>query len=377
MTRLMRDLPQGYRHNEPVGVTKYFNHVACGDTKRRLAVTRVNGGFLYHCHNCAGEKTPYSGFAPNKERSSPETTLKHIKQLLKEQNQLPSQLNPYVPYKMEPLGNDAQDWLNQLKITREERDKFRLSYDPISNRLLFPVFEHLTDPLPIAIQSRRLGPEKTTTGKTIPKWITVRKVTHPVAFGACSRHQFEASYDLDDLDAVVIVEDIPSAIKVSRVCDCIALLGSYLSEEIIGQLDGMQCILVWLDHDKRAHALHMANTLKLRYPGAVVSTIDTLSDPKVYSSELILDTITDKIDTLLEDSSLEETGLVICPECERRTSALASSCGWCGAGLTNATPIVDDGLIHCETCGNEIAGFTEECPWCGMKHESVGNRRLG
>jgi len=88
-----------------------------------------------------------------------------------------------------------------------------------------------------------------------------------------------------DADKIVCVEDILSAIKISRLSPdwcALPLLGSSMSEEVIQRLSGQfKSVVIWLDRDKAKDAIKIARNLKQR--GFNSSVVISPLDPKEYS----------------------------------------------------------------------------------------------
>jgi hypothetical protein len=88
-------------------------------------------------------------------------------------------------------------------------------------------------------------------------------------------------------DKIICVEDILSAIKVSRLSPeycAIPLLGSSMSEELIQRLSGkFSEVILWLDRDKAKEAISISRNLKQR--GFNSRTIISELDPKEYTTE--------------------------------------------------------------------------------------------
>lgn len=97
-------------------------------------------------------------------------------------------------------------------------------------------------------------------------------------------------------DKVVCVEDILSAIKISRVSPdfcALPLLGSSMSEEVIQRLSGhFKSVVVWLDRDKAKEAINIARNLKQR--GFDASVVVSPLDPKEYSKGEIIEWLKSK-----------------------------------------------------------------------------------
>ena len=89
-------------------------------------------------------------------------------------------------------------------------------------------------------------------------------------------------------DTIILVEDILSAIKVSRVAGyCSApLLGSSLSTDFEDKITKQfKSVYVWLDRDKAKNAIRIKN--KLKGLGITSRVVITPSDPKEYTTKEI------------------------------------------------------------------------------------------
>lgn len=89
-----------------------------------------------------------------------------------------------------------------------------------------------------------------------------------------------------DGDKLIVVEDVLSAIKVSRVTTAMPLLGSYMPLEWATIVcKRFKQVGIWLDRDKAKESLKMARILRER--GLDSGSIITDLDPKEYSTEKI------------------------------------------------------------------------------------------
>ena len=85
---------------------------------------------------------------------------------------------------------------------------------------------------------------------------------------------------------IIIVEDVVSAIKVSRVANCVALLGSHIPLELLMRLSKrFKTCGVWLDPDKARESILQAGTAKWIFKDSYAILSD--KDPKYYSTEEI------------------------------------------------------------------------------------------
>jgi hypothetical protein len=97
-------------------------------------------------------------------------------------------------------------------------------------------------------------------------------------------------------DKLVCVEDVLSAIKISRLSPdwcSLPLLGCSLSEDFIQRLSGrFKSVVIWLDRDKAKDALAVARRLKQR--GFNASIVVSPLDPKEYTKEEIVEWLKNK-----------------------------------------------------------------------------------
>lgn len=166
---------------------------------------------------------------------------------------------------VEPLldqrPKEYEAWLNKYGLTSTEKSNFL--WDPVKNRLVYQVFS---------------------TGKL--KYQEGRSLTEKpkcISMGEKPYHILNDTYP-----TLCIVEDIISAIKVSRHCAAFPLFGSTLQpvhELFIGSTYNQ--VLVWLDYDKYPQAIKMARRLA-KYGGAI-EVIRTKDDPKDCEVKSILE----------------------------------------------------------------------------------------
>ena len=90
---------------------------------------------------------------------------------------------------------------------------------------------------------------------------------------------------------LVLVEDSLSSIKVARVCDSMALLGTNLPMLKLMQIEKLyDKVWVWLDKDKFKEAWDIATRIK--WMGIQTQVILTDLDPKEYDGDFILEKLT-------------------------------------------------------------------------------------
>jgi hypothetical protein len=93
----------------------------------------------------------------------------------------------------------------------------------------------------------------------------------------------------DHQDVVVVVEDIISAIKVSRHYLTIPLFGSHLSPADMAKIGklGVRGCVIWLDADKYTVGMHYAKQLSAILP---TTALQTKEDPKcLHDTDIIVE----------------------------------------------------------------------------------------
>lgn len=179
---------------------------------------------------------------------------------------LPSDVVTELPY-------EARQWLNKYELTRLDISRNHVMWSEKYSRIVFPYFNE-TELL--AWQGRYIGEDKTKA-----KWFSqgkIHEIVHPI--GIKNRQ-------------AVLVEDIVSAIKVSRHLGAIPIFGSSISTKQILRLKTICDILyVWLDKDIQQKAVKLSHTIGLF--GLQSRTIITDLDPKLVEHEEIERILTEK-----------------------------------------------------------------------------------
>lgn len=166
-----------------------------------------------------------------------------------------------------PIPPEPLRWLLSYGITLQEIESSSISWNEEQQLLVLMK-------APEYWQARCFGNQKT-------KYLS--KGTKPLTFYGYA-------------DKLVCVEDILSAIKISRLSPewcALPLLGCSLSEDFIQRLSGrFKSVVIWLDRDKAKDALAIARNLKQR--GFNASIVVSPLDPKEYSKEEIVEWLKNK-----------------------------------------------------------------------------------
>ncbi len=195
------------------------------------------------------------GYRP---RDSVEATLQRLKSSHENEKKnwvsLPADYNHYIPPK-------ALVWLQKYGITDKEMRKHRIGYSEEKSLLVFPVF---FDAELLMWQGRYFGEDQ-----DFRKW-----TTHG------SKDVFYLPEEWED-DTIVVVEDIVSAIKVSRIINCTCLFGSAMPDRLLRRTQALfKRAKVWLDPDKKKESIEMAMAMIER--GIPTTVVLTDRDPKEY-----------------------------------------------------------------------------------------------
>jgi len=176
---------------------------------------------------------------------------------------LPSDVVTQLPY-------EARQWLNKYELTRLDISRNHIMWSEKYSRIVFPYFNE-TELL--AWQGRYIGEDKTKA-----KWFSQGKI-HEIIHPLQVKNRF-----------AVIVEDIVSAIKVSKICGAIPIFGSSISTKQWLRLKTIvdrSCL--WLDPDLRGKSLTIARVGTLL--GVPTHPIFSDKDPKEHTIDFIADTL--------------------------------------------------------------------------------------
>lgn len=190
------------------------------------------------------------------------TGRKHVAQAIDKPNHtvvLPADVTTDFPY-------EARQWLEQYQLSRLDLMSNHVMWSEQWSRIIFPYFNETGL---LAWQGRYVGKE---TDKA--KWFSqgkIHEIIHPVK--VTNR-------------TAVLVEDIVSAIKVSKFTGAIPIFGSSVSAKQILRLKTVvDRVWYWLDPDMRSKSVSMA--FKSTLLGLPASTIFSDKDPKEHTYDEI------------------------------------------------------------------------------------------
>lgn len=163
------------------------------------------------------------------------------------------------------LPIEARQWLGLYSLPRLAITNNHVMYSPSLERIIFPYFDQTGL---LAWQGRYVGKENK------PKWWSqgkIHEIIHPI--------------NVNNREAV-LVEDIISAIKVSKVKGAIPIFGSTISAKHFLRLSSIvDKVWIWLDPDMRTKSIKMTSMAQLL--GLEASVVFSDKDPKEHSHEEI------------------------------------------------------------------------------------------
>lgn len=177
----------------------------------------------------------------------------------------PEQHKVYLPADCDTnYPQRALAWIEQYELTKNDLYAHNVLWSESNQRLIFPYYgsEGL-----LAWQGRYFGQEKK------GKWFSqgnLKELFHVLGSG----------------DEIILVEDIVSAIKVSRYTSCMPIFGSYIGSVRFKRLKVLtKKVVVWLDPDKRKESITELRRASLM--GLEARIIYSDKDPKEESYERI------------------------------------------------------------------------------------------
>lgn len=177
------------------------------------------------------------------------------------------------------VGGENRRWL-QKYINDEEIDQF-FFYDPVMDR---HVFLHNEDEPTWFYSARSV--------KDVPEKAMQRGITPCLLMGRWK-----------ETKTLVIVEDIVSAIKVSRYYGALPLFGSHLTANMVDKIaksKQIDRVVVWLDDDKIMRSRVYSRKLTMVLP---TISVWTELDPKDYSDEEIVEEIENALEMMNESEN--------------------------------------------------------------------------
>jgi hypothetical protein len=268
-----------------------------------VQITRKEDGFLWVCHRCRGEgKQYYSGFFPDEGASASQVTALTSRTEKKIDTRpdvvtLPDDYTTTIPAK-------GLVGLYDLELDPDDIERNDIGWSPSHKRIIVPIYKHVhvvpRNPLGntpvqvkklVGVMGRKLWDDDTEK----PKWWTVRQkdIKHP--------RFISIPETITDRGTVVLVENIFSAIKVSKVSGLfsLGLLTSYLPYELYSVLQKYK-VIIWLDPDAYNKGCKYMATMGNR--GITSHNILSPKKPKDTTCGEMVDILAEALDNLPEDN---------------------------------------------------------------------------
>ena len=150
-------------------------------------------------------------------------------------------------------------WLSNYGLTNDEIQRNNIKWSESKKSLVFPIYNNSEL---VFWQERKFGTDK--------RWIS---------------HGSKPDAVLGAGDPLVLVEDIISAIRVSKVTACKPLFGSAINVNIFLRIkEKYSACKIWLDYDKAKDSIKYATQGSMFIP---TQSIITIKDPKCYTTKEI------------------------------------------------------------------------------------------
>lgn len=213
----------------------------CGGSSRNresLSISRTDTGLLYNCYRAS---CPAKGFIS----SNPSEITKHVPQPKRKSR-------PYTKATT-LLPEIVSQWLDKSFAISEDTTRAEgWRWNPDEQRIVMPIrdsYHHVIGHNSRYWSDLDAGNVGIGGGKSITYWNNpdVAKLHVPMATGISGN--------------VVLVEDMPSAVRLAQDYNCIALLGTHLTAEMAATLAAMRYdnVIFALDADATAKALKLKN----------------------------------------------------------------------------------------------------------------------
>lgn len=246
-----------------LGDSTYIPHEGCTTSNKQWVYHSSNGWGSY-CNKCGEKHFKGKGIRPIKELS-----LDHVddKTEFFESLSLPED----TTYNIDSFPLEAKVWLYKSDIRDKMILDYGIGYSKDMHRVIIPVYDEYGSLL--MWQGRGLLDTQT-------KYFNARG-------SGKSGYFFKSWIKHDDvephtMDSVVVVEDALSVIKVGKVAQAVAGLGTSLSQKQLTYLSNFDKVYLWYDDDKGGLN---GSTKSLRSLSLVTdcTRIRTDRDPKSYS----------------------------------------------------------------------------------------------
>lgn len=179
----------------------------------------------------------------------------------------------------EDLPQTCLNWLRSYELTSWEIQNSGAVWSPFRELLIFPI-KRQRENQTLGWIGRYFGKEAK------PKWIIKGKIKEEIIFPL-------GIEKLVLTNTVVFVEDLISAIKLSRYTVAVPIFGAVIQPYHLlkAKALGAKKVLLWLDPDKQKETLQFAT--KYRMLGLPLFPIFTENDPKEHTAQFLQDKLSE------------------------------------------------------------------------------------
>ena len=174
----------------------------------------------------------------------------------------------YMPNDVSPdIAFKPMQWLkNDCHFTIQDIISNKILWSEMYSWLIFPI-EH--ESITLGFQARNFNELKPY------KWYTKFK----------KKDLLKIYSKTKDIQSLVLVEDIVSAIRIGNITPCSPIFGSTIADSLLMQIkkSSVNKLIIWLDEDKRKQALTYAS--RARQLGIHTTCISTGIDPKAHTNQ--------------------------------------------------------------------------------------------
>lgn len=230
MARIYREYFEHYAKELKIGDSGYYPHEGC-TTSTKMWVYNSATGYGAYCNKCGDKGSIRKGIRHISELniSNKQDTQQIVKKVT-----LPKDITT----DMDKWHKDAKLWLYSSDVRNVQIEKYGITYSKGLHRAIIPVYNE--DMKLVMWQGRGLDSSQTKYYNTFginknevlfKSWVMPNKV---------HEHSF---------DRVVLCEDALSVIKVGKVCNAVASLGTSLSNAQVNYLAKFKEVIIWYDED--------------------------------------------------------------------------------------------------------------------------------
>ena len=231
-------------------MSEFVRHVACPEcgSKDNRGVWDDGHEYCFGCH----DYTRGTGF-------------KKIGQLKNKNNNVDDDI--VLPYDIVlNFPQVAKNWLNKYGITTAEASLHKFAWSETHKTIVMPIYD---------VEGNLKAWQGRTFDNPKIKYYTKGKP-----------EEIDYILGMSDPSKIVVVEDMLSAIKVSRIATVMPLFGSHLSSERLARLgSSFSHLIVWLDRDKSRYAAETYQKARLMFES--VRIVVKEKDPKEYTDDQI------------------------------------------------------------------------------------------